>query len=244
MLNAEESYNNGNYSECQNYLKDAEANLGKTNSAIQYLKVKSLMGMGSKDQYNKDIWFKADAELKRFFEVTSENNYVPEKYEEMLLAVSNIKKFNEETDAVEEIERLNKLPWNNDIKQKWIVAYNEYSSRFPNGTYMQIAKRAMYIISNPDMALQISFKAGINRTDCKEYIKYGANPNKMYTLYNGKQEYLLDWYDYGYANYSNSDFPKLFEDCYSFLVFMFEHGADPNIYKTSSDNLFQCSSIL
>ena len=93
MLNAEESYNNGNYSECQNYLKDAEANLDKTNSAIQYLKVKSWMAMGTKDQYNKDIWSKADAELKRFFELTTENSYVPEKYDEMLLSLSKIKKY-------------------------------------------------------------------------------------------------------------------------------------------------------
>jgi len=93
MLNADEAYSNGQYSECLGFLKDAETNLSATNSRIQYLKVKSLMAMGTNDQYNKTIWSQAEAELKIFFEVTPENGYVPEKYEEMLMAVSKIKKY-------------------------------------------------------------------------------------------------------------------------------------------------------
>jgi len=92
MLNADEAYANGQYSECLGFLKDAETNLGITNSRIQYLKVKSLMALGTNDQYNKTIWSQAETELKIFFEVTPENGYVPEKYDEMILAVGKVKK--------------------------------------------------------------------------------------------------------------------------------------------------------
>ena len=91
MLNADEAYANGQYSECLGFLKDAETNLGATNSRIQYLKVKSVMAMGTNDQYNKTIWSQAEAELKLFFEVTPENGYVPEKYDEMIMAVGKVK---------------------------------------------------------------------------------------------------------------------------------------------------------
>ena len=47
--------------------------------------------MGTNDQYNKTIWSQAEAELKIFFEVTPENGYVPEKYDEMIMAVGKVK---------------------------------------------------------------------------------------------------------------------------------------------------------
>jgi tetratricopeptide (TPR) repeat protein len=51
------------------------------------------MALGTRDQYNKKIWSEADAALKIFFEVTPENGYVPEKYDEMIMAASKIKKY-------------------------------------------------------------------------------------------------------------------------------------------------------
>jgi tetratricopeptide (TPR) repeat protein len=115
VMNAEEAYGNGQYSDCLSYLKDAETNLGKTNSRIQYLKVKSLMAMGSADQYNKNIWSQTDAELKVFFDVTPENSYVPEKYDEMLMAVSKVKKSLEE--AKNGIDSKNIKEWTEDLEK-------------------------------------------------------------------------------------------------------------------------------
>jgi tetratricopeptide (TPR) repeat protein len=109
MLNAEESYKNGEYKECYDYLAVAEKNLGKTNSAIQYLKIKTFMVLASYDQYNKDLWLSVDRELKSFFEVTPDNSYVPEKYEEMLLAVSKVKKYISEADEGKARETQNKI---------------------------------------------------------------------------------------------------------------------------------------
>ena len=115
MLNADEAYANGQYSECLGFLKDAETNLGATNSRIQYLKVKSLMAKGIKDQYNKTIWSQAEAELKIFFEVTTENGYVPEKYDEMIMAVSKVKTYFSIAESYDgkDISEINK--WNNAI---------------------------------------------------------------------------------------------------------------------------------
>jgi TonB family protein len=94
VMNAEEAYSNGQYSDCLSYLKDAETNLGKTNSRIQYLKVKALMAKGSEDRNNKTIWLNAKNELKIFFDVTPpDKGYNEEKYNEMVLAVSKIKKY-------------------------------------------------------------------------------------------------------------------------------------------------------
>jgi len=93
MLNADESFGKGEYKECLDYLLDAATNLGKTNSRIQYLKVKALMALGNSDQYNKTLWLQADTALNKFFQVTPENGYDQEKYDEMLMAVSKIKKY-------------------------------------------------------------------------------------------------------------------------------------------------------
>ena len=103
MLNADEAYSNGNYSKCLTYLNDVVTNLGKTNSRVQYLKVKAIMGLGSSDQFNKVIWLKADTAIKQFFEVTTENSYAPEKYDEMLMAVGKLKEY---IAAIEKDEQL------------------------------------------------------------------------------------------------------------------------------------------
>jgi len=103
MLNADEAYSKGDYSKCLKHLKDAEINLGKSNSRIQYLKVKSLMALGTDDFNNKTLWLQADTALKVFFEVTPENGYVPEKYEEMLFAVSNVKTKIAEIETAEQL---------------------------------------------------------------------------------------------------------------------------------------------
>jgi formylglycine-generating enzyme required for sulfatase activity len=92
MLNADEAYGNKNYQECLSYLNDAVVNLGKTNSRIQHLKVKALMALGNSDQYNKALWLQADTALNKFFQVTPENGYDQEKYDEMLMAVGKVKK--------------------------------------------------------------------------------------------------------------------------------------------------------
>ena len=98
MLNAEEAYNNENYDECFNYLRETEKILGKTNSRIQYLKVKAYMGWAGKSQTDIRLWKDAENELKRYFDITSEKDAAPEKYNEMIMAVSKIKK------AISEIE--------------------------------------------------------------------------------------------------------------------------------------------
>ena len=92
MLNADEAYGNKNYEECLAFLNDAALNLGKTNSRIQYLKVKALMALGNSDKNNKTLWLQADTALNKFFQVTPENGYDQEKYDEMLMAVGKIKK--------------------------------------------------------------------------------------------------------------------------------------------------------
>jgi len=91
MLNADEAYAQGKYYDCYTYLISAVKTLGNTNSRIQYLLVKSLMAMGI-EMKDDGIWKMAEKELKVFFEVTPEN-YVPEKYDEMVLAVSKVKKY-------------------------------------------------------------------------------------------------------------------------------------------------------
>jgi uncharacterized protein (TIGR02145 family) len=103
MLNADEAYNKTDYYKCLKYLKDAETNLGKTNSRIQYLKVKSLMALGVNDFNNKAIWLQADTALKVFFDVTPENGYVPEKYDEMLMAVSKVAEYIAEREKSEQL---------------------------------------------------------------------------------------------------------------------------------------------
>jgi len=191
MLNADEAYANGQYSECLGFLKDAETNLGATNSRIQYLKVKSLMAMGTNDQYNKKIWLQSDMALKVFFEVTPENGYVPEKYEEMLLSIGRIKGNMEETQAVEAMEKIWNLPWNSDTKQKWMAAYQNYISRYPNGAYVKTAQVKIDKILYPERALTVA----LENNDIKEVIKcieYGANPNIEYEPRNQNKEYLLN----------------------------------------------------
>jgi tetratricopeptide (TPR) repeat protein len=99
MLNADDAYNKGQYVDCLSFLMDAETNLGATNSRIQYLMVKSWMAVAAEYQDNKGYLSKAEDELEIFFEVTPENGYIPEKYEEMLLAVGQIKKSIAKADA-------------------------------------------------------------------------------------------------------------------------------------------------
>jgi len=100
MLNADESFGKGDYFGCIKYLEDAQVNLGETNSRIQYLMVKSYMENGTLCKSCKWIWLNAEAELRLFFEVTAPD-YVPEKYDEMLLAVSKVKKYIAEADEAD-----------------------------------------------------------------------------------------------------------------------------------------------
>jgi uncharacterized protein (TIGR02145 family) len=102
MLNAEEAYNQENYNESLNYLEETEKILGKTNSRIQYLKVKICMVLCNQDPSNLAKWEKADTELKKYFEVTTDSEASPEKNDEMIMAVSKIKK------AITEIEKKEK----------------------------------------------------------------------------------------------------------------------------------------
>jgi tetratricopeptide (TPR) repeat protein len=102
MMNADEAYANGQYFECIGFLRDAETNLGATNSRIQYLRVKSWMVIAA-DNDNpqpRECWLNAESDLKLFFKVTPENGYVPEKYDEMVLALIKVKK------NIEEVDRL------------------------------------------------------------------------------------------------------------------------------------------
>ncbi len=149
MLNAEEAYNNENYSECFSYLKEAETTLGKTNSSIQYLKVKALMATSD--------WKRAEAELKVYFEVTPESEAVPEKYDEMVLAVSKIKRSLAEEakimaaeeakyiEAQQVKERDEKL-YNLAKTQNTINAYQQYIKSVPNGKYVSEAKGKIKVI--------------------------------------------------------------------------------------------------
>jgi hypothetical protein len=230
MLNADEAYGNGQYFECLGFLNDVVTNLGVTNSRIQYLKVKSLMAMGTNDQFNKTIWSQAETELKSFFEVTPENGYVPEKYDEMLLTVGKLKKYIEEAEAVEEMEKIYSSPWNNDSKQKWMVAFQNYLSHFPNGTYAKTARENMDKIisfermkSNPDSTLGIALNK-MKLLDVKKSIENGANPNKFYPVSDPDSPFKFFLALTRFATVQN------FKDNYAFLTFLFEHGADPNVY--------------
>ena len=51
-------------------------------------------------QQPKQSWIYAEEELKMFFKVTPENGYVPEKYDEMVLALGKVKKNIAEADEV------------------------------------------------------------------------------------------------------------------------------------------------
>jgi len=123
MLNAEEAYNKGDYTgyvECIDFLNEALINLGSTNSRIQYLKAKSYIALGNEVDL-KEFWISADFALKLFFECTTENSYVPEKYEEMLLSVSKVKQSIMKAD---ENRKSNSLK---DIKK-----YDDLIIRYPN----------------------------------------------------------------------------------------------------------------
>jgi tetratricopeptide (TPR) repeat protein len=109
IKNADEAYITRKYPECINFLKEAETNLGTTNSDIQYLKVKALMALGSMDMRNKVIWTKADNELKSFFDVTLESSIDSVKYKEMRSAVNKVTKYLAE--AVYEIDSTNIQEW-------------------------------------------------------------------------------------------------------------------------------------
>ncbi|MFD2573553.1 tetratricopeptide repeat protein [Spirosoma soli] len=82
-LTATDAYEKGNYMEAVNYLKQARDLLGKTNTKIQYLLVKTLMD--AKD------YSAADAELKSYFEVTPEKAR-DARYEEMVKSVVFVEK--------------------------------------------------------------------------------------------------------------------------------------------------------
>jgi len=90
MLNAEQAFSEGDFEKCIENLDKAIDILGQTNSRIQYLKVKSYIEIGKEWPWEKDKWILAKIALKLFFAVTPENSYVPEKYEEMLLAIGKV----------------------------------------------------------------------------------------------------------------------------------------------------------
>ena len=91
MLKAEGAFNNHKYNECIAYLEEATKHYGKTNSDIQYLKVKSLMAICAQDKYNKIVLEQADKELKTFFQITLQDSFMTEKYYEMIMAFGKIK---------------------------------------------------------------------------------------------------------------------------------------------------------
>lgn len=88
-LQAYEAFGKSNFNEAVNSLQNARELLGKTNSKIQYLLVKSLIE--AKDHV------KADVELKKYFEVTPESAR-DERYEEMVKSVVLVERVRMEHD--------------------------------------------------------------------------------------------------------------------------------------------------
>lgn len=78
-MQAYESFERSNFTDAINYLQEAKALLGKTNSKIQYLLVKALLE--SKD------YPKVKEEVKVYFDVTPETTR-DERYEEMVKSVA------------------------------------------------------------------------------------------------------------------------------------------------------------
>jgi uncharacterized protein (TIGR02145 family) len=157
MLNAEEAYSNENYDESLKYLEEAEKILGKTYSRIQYLKVKSWMAVGNRSQNDLTAWKKAEAELKKYFEVATEGKASPEKYDEMVLSVSKIK------NKIQEIEKRQDENWRkvvqvveiekqlyNEAKEKnTIHDYLNYINKYPKGIYIKKAYENAFILLAP-----------------------------------------------------------------------------------------------
>jgi uncharacterized protein (TIGR02145 family) len=142
MQAAEEAFSAEKYTECFFYLKEVETNLGKTNSRVQYLKVKALI--------NTAKWKEAETELKLFFDITPENEPSAEKYEEMVVAVRKIKKIieeielrkkEEETNArnaaleAEKKVRLEEEEYKRALDLKTLHGYAHYLEKYPNGKY-------------------------------------------------------------------------------------------------------------
>lgn len=137
-LNAESSYNKGEFSEAYDYTEEAIELLGATNSRLEYLRVKLFLAVKN--------WGGADQELKKFFEVTPPDSYPEEKYNEMVEAIAFVKKKAE----LEELEyqKLNKrreqqeqatLECFRSNNASLISAYlNEYNKAYDSGEAYEI----------------------------------------------------------------------------------------------------------
>jgi tetratricopeptide (TPR) repeat protein len=181
MLAAEEEYNKENYKECLSYLEEVETALGQTNSRVQYLKVKTLMAL--------NVFILAEIELKQFFDITPENEPSPEKYDEMVLAVSKIKrlmaesekkKAEDEARAKEELIRAEKDKvreaqlYNSANTKKTIVAYQEYISNFPEGKHAaEVKEKIAFITKCQTEILEYSKKIELNPKNSSNFYLRG-----------------------------------------------------------------------
>ena len=79
---AEKLYNEGNYEETIKHLHNAKKLLGKTNSKIQYMLVKAC--------FKAKYYLTAQREIETYFEITEESGTSHNKYNEMIVLISEI----------------------------------------------------------------------------------------------------------------------------------------------------------
>lgn len=132
-LNAENLYSTGKYNESVSVLEKSIEVLGNTNAKIQYLKVKSFLGIVENNPFDLIHLLRARYDLKLFFKLVDKNSFNKEKYDEMVgdisIIESKIEVYSMDRKAYKEaLSNFSEESWDKYLNSKKIKSKSNYDN--------------------------------------------------------------------------------------------------------------------